>query len=368
MQFHNNCFSEGLSVCKIERYMFDLHKYALMLNKELLEASKDDIKGIVTEIEKKEWSPHTKHTFKIMIRKFYKSIEGPEEKGVYPERIRWLHSNVKACQNKLPEELLTEEEVMKMINCSDSQRDRALISMLYESGSRISEIGLMKIKEVVFDEYGIKITISGKTGARRIRLVNSAPYLQAWLNIHPENQNPESYVWIGRDRKTLLSYARLSHIPKRLAKLAGIKKRIHPHLFRHSRATNLAKHLTESQMKSYLGWTASSKMAAIYVHLSGRDMDSAILKMNGIKIDEEKKADERLRALACARCKTINEATNKFCKLCGLVLNKEEADKILEEDFKRKNMDNVMEDLVKDKDVLKFLIQKIKERGLDKAL
>ena len=81
-----------------------------MLNKPLLEASKEDIKAIVAEIEKKEWSPHTKHGFKIAIRKFYKSIEGPDEKGVYPERIRWLHSNVKASQEKSPADLITSKK------------------------------------------------------------------------------------------------------------------------------------------------------------------------------------------------------------------------------------------------------------------
>ena len=82
-KFHDNCFTEGLSVCKIERYLYDINRFALMLNKDLMEATKDDIKGIVAEIEKKDWSPHTKHTFKVSIRKFYKSIEGNEEKGVY---------------------------------------------------------------------------------------------------------------------------------------------------------------------------------------------------------------------------------------------------------------------------------------------
>ena len=70
---------------------------------------------------------------------------------------------------KLPEELLTEEEIQKMISSCANLRDRALVSVLYESGCRIGEIGNLRIKDVLFDEYGAKIDVLGKTGARRVR-------------------------------------------------------------------------------------------------------------------------------------------------------------------------------------------------------
>ena len=34
-------------------------------------------------------------------------------------------------------------------------------------------------------------------------------------------------------------------------------------------------------MKEYFGWTQASDTAAVYVHLSGRDVDSALLKLAG---------------------------------------------------------------------------------------
>ncbi len=42
----------------------------------------------------------------------------------------------------------------------------------------------------------------------------------------------------------------------------------------------MAKHLTEAQMKIYLGWSMSSKMVSTYVHLSGRDIDNRIMELN----------------------------------------------------------------------------------------
>ena len=42
----------------------------------------------------------------------------------------------------------------------------------------------------------------------------------------------------------------------------------------------MANYLTEAQMNVYFGWTQGSDMPGVYVHLSGRDIDDAILKAN----------------------------------------------------------------------------------------
>jgi hypothetical protein len=51
-------------------------------------------------------------------------------------------------------------------------------------------------------------------------------------------------------------------------------------------------------MKEYLGWTQASEMAAVYVHLSGRDVDSALLKLAGKEVPEterELETDRRVK-------------------------------------------------------------------------
>ena len=65
-----------------------------------------------------------------------------------------------------------------------------------------------------------------------------------------------------------------------------IKKKIYPHLLRHSRLTELAKELTEQELKVFAGWVAGSNMAQIYVHLSGSDVSNKLLSNAGL-IDTE---------------------------------------------------------------------------------
>ena len=99
--------------------------------------------------------------------------------------------------------------------------------------------------------------------------------------------------------------------------MAGVKKRVNPHNFRHSRETYLANFLTEAQMKEFFGWTQDSKMAGVYVHMSGRNVDNALLKIYGIKNDEEKR-ESIFKPKECPRCQKVNQATNKFCSRCGM--------------------------------------------------
>ena len=89
---------------------------------------------------------------------------------------------------------------------------------------------------------------------------------------------------------------------------------------------------------------SGSKMASIYVYLSGRDMDKALLGIYGIKL-EEKKEGEKLKPKVCPRCKEKNAYNAVFCSRCGLPLDikatieksefREEADKLLSEILKK---------------------------------
>lgn len=51
----------------------------------------------------------------------------------------------------------------------------------------------------------------------------------------------------------------------------------------------MTNYLTEAQMNIYFGWAQCSYMHGVYVHLSGRDVNDAILKVNGV-IDKDSAA------------------------------------------------------------------------------
>jgi integrase/ribosomal protein L40E len=228
---------------------------------------------------------------------------------------------------KMPEEMLDQEEVEKLIEAAQTNRDRALIAFLYESGVRKGELLSIRIENVKFDENGAIVVIpKGKTGPRRIRIVFSSSFLKQWLDTHPRKKERTAYLFCSLHQPyNALSFTGLRYQIKCLSERAGIDKRTYPHLFRHSCATHLAGHLTEQQLKIYLGWTPGSNMAANYVHLSGRDIDPAILALNGIA-ESQKSAPDMMQTTLCPRCHERQPVNGEFCFKCSYPLSKQAID------------------------------------------
>jgi len=362
LEFNDYLISEGIGFAKIERYLQDLIKFNGMLQKSFKDATEQDIRRVVSELNQSNLSEETKKGFKLIIRKFYRFIRGIDEKGVYPPEVKWISLKISKKHSKLPEELLTEEEMLKIIQNCETIRDKTLVATLCESGARVGEIAMMKIKHVSFEEYGARLTLGGKTGMRKILVISSMPYLQEWINAHPHNTNPDAYLWYNPQGE-FLCYTRIVAILKKATKRAGIKKRVHPHLFRHSRATRLVSVMSEPAMKQYFGWTPNSNMTSIYIHLSGKDVDDAILRANGIEIKKDSQ-ESKLKQKICIRCKTKNKATSIFCDNCGMVLNQDKANELIKADSERNKHDNILNQLLEDEDFLNLMVKKIKEKKL----
>lgn len=177
------------------------------------------------------------------------------------------------------DDLLTREDLQKMLDSCASLRGRAFITMLYESGARIGEILNLRVSDLEFDSFGVIANLDGKTGRRRVRLVESAEYLRRWMAEARKMRPDEIYLWFGKGRNEPSQYAAVFKFLRQTSKKAGLRKKVYPHLFRHSRASELAQKLKESQLRAFMGWGAASDMPRIYIHLSAQDVDRAILNM-----------------------------------------------------------------------------------------
>jgi integrase/recombinase XerD len=74
-----------------------------------------------------------------------------------------------------------------------------LILLIYETGGRIGEILSLSLRAISFDRYGAILTVGGKTGGRRVRIIFSAGALAEWLNHHPSKDDPDSPLWTSFD-------------------------------------------------------------------------------------------------------------------------------------------------------------------------
>lgn len=99
-------------------------------------------------------------------------------------------------------------------------------------------------------------------------------------------------------------------------------------------------------------------MAGIYVHLSGKNVDEALLKVYGIENKNEKKVSI-FKPKECSRCQQVNQATNKFCSRCGMPLDEESRAEIIKKNLERKEADNIMDRLIEDPEFREIMIKKI---------
>jgi len=366
--FKDHLVTSGLSKPRVLKYMEIVKLSSLIINKDMDKVTKKDVMAFVSVIEQRDYSEWTKLTYRALFKRFFQWFKKYDRKE-YPPEVKWINTNIRKDRLKLPSEgdLLTEKDIQKLLSKTTNLRDRAIVSCLWESGCRVGELATLRIRDVVFDNYGCIFNVTGKTGPRKIRVINASSYLANWLSTHPNQNNRDGFVWVklkGRKKGTVMSYSNIREMLIDLFEKAEIKKRCNPHIFRHARATFLANHLTEFQMNHYFGWVQGSDMPSTYVHLSGKDTDKALLRMSGVAYEEE---DDKsiLQPQKCPRCNKMNSDDNKFCSRCGLVLDLKEAAKLEEEQKQvktaREDTDSIMNKLMSDPETIAFFQKKLQQ-------
>ncbi|BBL64254.1 hypothetical protein DU80_14300 [Methanosarcina mazei] len=300
---------DGLSKRTIDNNIFILKPFIKWLDGR--EVTDKTVMEYLRYLKPRNYTDSTLYQYRAILKKFLSTFS--------PEQARNIKLKVK---RKEPPIILTQAEIEQLIEACRNPRDKALISFLYESGCRKGELVSIRLENVTFTEFGATVTIpKGKTGSRTIPVVYSASYLRQWVESHPTKGGCDPLFCSLQEPFAQFSFSGLSHLMRTLKGRTGIKKDLYPHLFRHSRASHLANQFTEQQLKQYLGWTAGSNMAAVYVHLSQRDIQDAVLKAYGIELQTEDK--NKFKVGRCPRCKEINPESSRYCGKCGMPLKDE---------------------------------------------
>jgi len=346
------------SICKNIEKAYTVFRQFLP-KKAVKDYTKKDIERAVTKIMEGKYADYTKALYKIILKLFFKFAGRTE-------LIEGIKTNVKKSRFKLPEELLSEQDILAIIDKCENYRDRALIALLYETGCRIGELSGIQLKDLEFHDGEATVTLQGKTGMRKVLLLFCVPYLKKFLEIRSEWNKKESkpldkeaYLFLGQGTKNKgapLTYQAIRTQLKRIMKRAKLNKPCNPHHFRHSRASYLANHLTESQLCTVMGWELGSDMPRVYIHLSGRDINNSLRQLYGGKTKEVK--ESLLKTKKCEICLEINEPDTEVCSKCGNPLSVLGAVKRSEElKVKEKQLNVIVELVNKVGDLEKMLNQ-----------
>lgn len=178
---------------------------------------------------------------------------------------------------KLPD-TLSEDEINQIIGAIDlshpqGERNRTMLECLYSCGLRVSELINLKISDLFFDEGFIRV--HGKGSKQRFVPINNQAqryislYIDSVRNHITIQKGHEDTLFLNRRGKGL-SRVMIFTIIKNLCELAGIKKKISPHTFRHSFATHLLERGADLRAIQQMLGHESITTTEIYMHLDKR--------------------------------------------------------------------------------------------------
>ncbi len=325
MAFFEDCkVKDRLSIQRILFYANRLCRVAELVQKDFKQLDEADFRKLASQIDgltRPDGAPisgETKNIYAVSVKKFYKWLFD----GECPKQVKEFFRANNKTEGMKPEDLLSFEEVKKLIDACTNPRDKAILSVLAETGARATELGTLAVKSVIFDKNGCLISIQhSKTTPRAVRMLFGTEYLRTWLSCHPEKSNPLAPLWVeleGKDKGKRLCYPALRAVVFRAKERAGIRKKTNLHAWRHYKATALAGlGLNETVQCEMMGWQIGSGMTKVYNHLSGKQVDDAYLSAMGLKQENERKEV----VVKCPHCSVVNSYGREFCQNCNLPLN-----------------------------------------------
>ena len=179
--------------------------------------------------------------------------------------------------------VLSPDEVARLIEAAGTLQARVILRALYSTGMRRSELVHLRVEDIDSERMVIHIH-KGKGGKDRDVLL--CPRLLETLREYWRWKKPKTWLFPGQPRadgKHLTDKA-IWHVCNSTAQHAGIKKRVSPHMLRHSFATHLLEDGADLATIQVLLGHADLEATSIYLHLSRRHLEKTVNPLDHLAI------------------------------------------------------------------------------------
>jgi len=195
---------------------------------------------------------------------------------------------------------LTLDDMKKLLAAPDlktpkGKRDRAIIELIYASGLRVSELVNLDLKQVYIETRELRVW--GKGSKERVVLMGE-PAVASLVRYLEEGRaallgdKPSEAVFINRFGKRLPE-RRIQKLLDEYAHSAGIKKRVYPHLLRHTFATHMLDGGADLRVVQELLGHANLSTTQIYTHVTRSQAKKVYLSAHPLAKNEGKESDEK---------------------------------------------------------------------------
>ena len=260
---------------KLETYLADIHLKAE-------DASNEILRDFIIEIASLGIQPRSQARVLSSIRSFYHFLIYKNKRDDDPTEL--LESPKTGL--RLPE-VLSVKEIDRIIEAIDlskaeGQRNKAIIETLYGSGLRVSELINIELSKIYFAEG--YMLVEGKGSKQRLVPLSpqSIRQIELWKvdrNLLRVKKGSEDVLFLNR-RGGKLTRAMIFTIVKELAAMAGIRKNVSPHTFRHSFATHLLENGANLRAIQQLLGHESITTTELYTHIDVHFLRETILEFH----------------------------------------------------------------------------------------
>jgi len=191
-------------------------------------------------------------------------------------------------------DVLSREEIQQLEDAARSERDKLMVRLLGDTGMRVGELAALRTTDLMERDRSHYVRLAGQSqggGAKgdRSRLV-PIPRLWRRLQRYAERGRPKDaasdrlFLSARRDRRTAdyepLTNSGIQQMVRNLAEIAGVRKRVYPHLLRHSYATWALNHgMNPIMLAQVLGHSSLVMIQRNYAHSTPADAHELMAKL-----------------------------------------------------------------------------------------
>ena len=206
------------------------------------------------------------------IKSYYKFIN--KKYGINNEFVNSVSSPKK---DKLLPELIYKEEIQKILNYNFNgkfcYRNKAIINLLYSSGVRVSELCNITLPLINLEDRYLIVVGKGKKTRICPFSSDSKRIIENYLVMERNKIAKCNYLFINKYGNKLTTRA-VENIINELSVRLFNNKKLHPHLFRHTYATNLLNNGADLRTVQELLGHSSLNATQVYTHLANKDIEN----------------------------------------------------------------------------------------------
>jgi integrase/recombinase XerD len=161
--------------------------------------------------------------------------------------------------------VLSVEEVGAVLRAARNVKHRAVLMTIYGTGVRVAEVTRLRRKDVDSKRMVVRVR-QGKGGKDRVVMLS--PVLLEQLRAYLRRERPSEWLFPGSEPEKPLSISTVQKVCNQAARAAGVRKRVTPHVLRHSFATHLLESGADLRLIQSLLGHRSVSTTQLYTHVS----------------------------------------------------------------------------------------------------